>query len=160
MLYFIIPVDVYYGFWRSNAVTNKGQDPGPPRPIVSYANRMGAAKDMPLLTWRADGYECCGTAVAHEQRTNASLRETTQDVAAREKGDEKELERGKKGALNQNKKTWNLGADVEIPGHKETSVRKESSDSTNVRKDHSLKKVTTKDGRMASRKAGTHQPLG
>ena len=84
-----MPVDVYYGFWTINAVTNKGQDPRPPRPIVSYADRMGVAKDMPLLKRRADGYECWGTTVAHEQSTNASLRETTQDVAAREKGDEK-----------------------------------------------------------------------
>ena len=56
-----------------------------------------------MEVWRADGYECWGTAVAHEQRTNASLRETTQDVAATEKGDEKEPGRRKKGALNQNK---------------------------------------------------------
>ena len=108
MFYFVIPVDVYDVFWTSNAVTNKGQDPGPPRPIVSYADRMGAAKDMPLLKWRADGYECWGTTVALEQRTNASLRETTQDVAAREKRDEKELERRKMGALNQNKKSGTL----------------------------------------------------
>ena len=64
----VIPVDVYYGFWTSNAVSNKGQDPGPPRPIVSYADRMGAARDMPLMTWRAGGYECWGAVVAHEQR--------------------------------------------------------------------------------------------
>ena len=31
---------------------------------------------------------------------------------------------GKKGALSQNKKAWNFGGDVEIPGHKATSVRK------------------------------------
>ena len=106
---------------------------------------MGSAKDMPLIKWRADGYECWGTAVAHEQRTNASLRETTQGVAAREKGDEKEPERREKGALSQNKRAWNFGAEAEIPGHKATSVRKESSDSTKVRKDHSLKKGKTKE---------------
>ena len=155
MFYPIISVDVFYDFWTSNAVTNKGQDPGPPRPIVAYEDRMGSAKDMPLIKWRnEDGYECWGTSVSHEQRTNASLRETTQDVAAREIGDQKEFERRAKEVLNQHKKAWNFGADVEIPGHKATSVRKESSDSTKVRKDHSLKKGETKerqDGQPKSR---------
>ena len=119
-----------------------------------YEDRMGVAKDLELLTWRSEGYEYKGIAAAHQERTNASLREATLDIEAREKGDEKEPERRKKGASNQNKKTWNFGTGVEIPAHKATSVRKESSDSTKVGKDHSLKKGKTKerqDGQAKSR---------
>ena len=99
---------------------------------------------MPLIKWRnGDGYECEGTLEAHQQSINASLRETSQDVEAREKGDKKEPERRQKGALSLNKKAMNFGDDTEIPSQKAASVRKESSESTKVRKD-SLKKGRTK----------------
>ena len=161
MFYSVISVDVFYGFWKSNAVTNKGQTPGPPRPMVSYEDRMGSAKDMPLIKWRnEDGYECEGTSVAYEERINASLRETSQDVAAREKGDKKESERRKKGALSQNKKAMNFGADTQMPSHRAASVRKESSESTKVRKDHSLKKGRTKEKQDGQPKSTGSPALG
>ena len=105
LIYSVISVDLFYGFWKCNAVTNKGQDPGPPGPIVPYKDRMGSAKDLALIKWRnEDGYECEGSLEAHQQSINASLRETSQDVEAREKGDKKEPERRQNGALSQNKK--------------------------------------------------------
>ena len=94
MLYSVVSVDIFYGFWRCNAVTNKGKDPGPPVPIVRYKDRMGAARDELLIKWgNEDGTQCEGTLEAHQQSVNASLRETSQDVVAREKGDAKESER-------------------------------------------------------------------
>ena len=161
MIYSVISVDVIYGFWKSNAVTNKGQNPGPPRPMVSYEDRMGSAKDMPLIKWRnEDGYECEGTSEAHQQSINASLRETSQDVEAREKGDKKEPGRRQKEALSQNKKAMNFGDDTEIPSQKAASVRKESSESTKVRKDVLKKGKTKKKTKMPSAKVQAHRPLG
>ena len=75
------------GLLENNAVTNKGQDPGPPGPTIPYEDRMGVDKDLELLTWRSEGHEYQGVAAAHQERTNASLRETTQDIEAREKGE-------------------------------------------------------------------------
>ena len=111
LLYSVISAGLFYGFWKCNAVANKGQDPGPPGPTVPYNDRMGSAKDLPLIKWRnEDGYECEGNLEAHQQSINASLRETSQDVEAREKGDKKELERRQKGALRLNKKALNFSA--------------------------------------------------
>ena len=144
LLYSLVSVEVFYGLWKWNAVTNKGKNPGPPGPTVPYKDRMRLAKDLPLIKWRnEDGCECKGTLEAHQQGINASLRETSQDVEAKDKGDEKEPERKQKVALSLNKKAMNFGDDTEIPNQKAASVRKESSESTNVRKD-SLKKGGTK----------------
>ena len=99
------------GILENNAVTNKGQDAGPPGPTIPYEDRMGVDKDLALLNWRSEGYEYQGTAAAPQERTNASLRETTQDIDAREKGKETKLESRKKRAANQNRRTWTMGTD-------------------------------------------------
>ena len=41
VLYFTIPADVFWQFWKNNAVTNGGQDPGLPGPTIPYKDRMG-----------------------------------------------------------------------------------------------------------------------
>ena len=111
-----ISVEVFYDVWQHNAKTNKGQDPGPPRPIVSYQDRLGAVKDMPLVTWRnEDGTECKGTSAAHQQKINATLRETSRDPEAKGKGEDKELERRKKSALNQNEMVLELATTRKPP---------------------------------------------
>ena len=86
LLYCTIPVDVYCDFWTNDAVTNKGQVPGPPGPTIPYEDRMGVDKDLELLNWKSKGYEYQGAAAAHQKRTNANLSETTQDIDAKEKG--------------------------------------------------------------------------
>ena len=135
-----ICVEVFYDLWQANARTNKGQDPGPPRPIVSYQDRMGADKDMPLITWRNEyGTECKGTFAVHQQKINATLRETSRDPEAEGKGQDKEFERRKTSALNQNKKAMTFGDDKDTPSHKATSVRRESSERTKVGKYHFVK---------------------
>ena len=89
MFYCTIPADVFWDFWKNNAVTNGGQDPGLPGPTIFYEDRMGVAKDLELLTWRSEGYEYKGTAATDQERTNASLRETTLDIDARETTEKK-----------------------------------------------------------------------
>ena len=96
MLYVEIPADIFLQLWQQNAMTNGDQDPGHPGPPISYEDRLGLAKDLPLLKWRAEGYDYQGTAAAHQERTNASLREATLDIEAREKGQQESLKAGRK----------------------------------------------------------------
>ena len=91
MLYAEIPADFVWQIWQNNASTNGDQDLGHPGPPIPYEDRLGAAKDLPLLKWRAEGYDYQGIAAAHQERTNASLREATLDIEAREKADTKRV---------------------------------------------------------------------
>ena len=134
MLYADIPKDIYWQLLQNNAQTNGGQDPGHPGPPISYEDRLGVAKDLPLLTCRAEGYEYKGIAAAHQERTNASLREATTHIEARKKGRKNEFESKKRAAANQTRRTLNMGTDEEVLGRKTSSARKESSDSSKVRK--------------------------
>ena len=145
---------MFDGFWRCNADTNKGKDPGPPVPIVPYKDRMGAARDELLIKLRnEDGTPCEGTLEAHQQGVKASLRETSQDVVARDKGDEKEAERRQKSVMSLNKKTkdkkaTNPGSDTEVSSQKPASVRNDNSDITKARTS-SLKKEKTNENQDA-----------
>ena len=77
-------------------MTNGDPDPGQPGPPIPYEDRLGCAKDLPLLTWRAGGFEYQGNEEAHQERTDASLRDATLDIEAREKWEQSELESRKK----------------------------------------------------------------
>ena len=68
-----------------------------------------------MVTWRNEqGTECKGTAAVHQQKVDATLRETSRDPTAKVTGEDKELERRKKSALTQNKKAMDFG-DTRIP---------------------------------------------
>ena len=127
-------------------LTNGDQDPGHPGPPISYEDRLGCATDLPLLKWRAGGFDYQGIEEAHQERTDASLREATLDIEAREKGKQREFERRKKAAANQNRRTkTNMGIDEGASGQRTSSSRKESSDGSKVRKDKLFKKSRSKD---------------
>ena len=80
---------------------------------------------------------------------NASFRETSQDVVAREKGDAKESERRMSfNKMTKDEKATNLGSDTEVPSRKPASVRKDSSDSTKARTS-SLKREKTNENQYA-----------
>ena len=96
MLYGEIPVSIFWQFWQQNAMTNGDQDPGHPGPPILYEDKLGCAKDFPLHTWRAGGFDYQGTEEAHQEMTDASLRDATIDIEAREKGEQSELESRKK----------------------------------------------------------------
>ena len=84
MLYAEIPADIVWPFWQQNALTNGDQDPGHPGPPIPYEDRLGCAKDLPLLKWRAGGFDYQGIEEAHQERTGASLRDATLDIEAGE----------------------------------------------------------------------------
>ena len=71
--------------WQNNAATNGSQYLGHPGPPIFYENKLSVAKDLPALTWRVEGYEYKGSAAAHQERTNACVRETTLYIEARSK---------------------------------------------------------------------------
>ena len=82
---------------------------------------------------------CCGTKDVYQQGLEASLRDTSQDVDARKRGDSKEFERRQKSALAlnnmscKNQKTPSVISDQEAQVGKAASVRKDRSDCTKVR---------------------------
>ena len=120
-----IPVSVFYGFWQSNARTNKEQDPGTPPPIVPYQDRLGPNTGLQLVTWRnKDSYECKGTKAAHQQAMQATLREVSQYQVAKEKRDHKEADRRRLSAVNQNRKAMKFGNDEELSKDKGTAARR------------------------------------
>ena len=87
-----ISVEAFYDVWQHNAKTNKGKDPGPPRPIVPYQDRLGEDQGKPLVTWRnEEGTECKGTAAVHKQTNDATLRETSRNPKAKVTGEDKEF---------------------------------------------------------------------
>ena len=119
MLYGEIPVSIFWQFWQQNAMTNGDQDPGHPGPPIPYEDRLGCAKDLPLLIWRAGGFDYKGAEEAHQERTGASLRYATLDIEAREKGEQSELESRKNTAANQNRRTkTNIGTDERTSGRR------------------------------------------
>ena len=122
-----ISMSAFYGFWQANARTNKGQDPGTPIPIVPYQDRLGFNRGFQLVTWRnEDNFECKGTKAAHQQAIQASLREASHDPVAKEKGDDKEPDRRRLSAINQNKKAMKFGDDETPPKTKEPPRREKA----------------------------------
>ena len=149
-----ISAEVFYDGWQHNAKTNKGKDPGPPKPIVPYQDRLGEDKGKELVTWRnEEGTECKGTTALHKQQIAASLRETSRDPKAKVTGEDKELQRREKSALNQNKMALDFGDDNEASSRKATSARRGSAEITKVRKDHFVKTGKAKERQESPTKA-------
>ena len=124
-----ISVSAFYGFWQANARTNKGQDPGPPPPIVPYQDRLGQNRGLKLVKWRnEDNFECKGTNAAHQQAIEETRREASLDPVAKERGASKEADRRKQSAVNQNRTAMKFGDDEESDKDKGTAAKRDISE--------------------------------
>ena len=98
-----------------------------------------------MIKWRAGGFDYQGIEEAHQERTDASLREVALDIEARKKGNKASSKSGQHAAANQNRRTnTNIGTEEGTSGRRTSSSRKESSDGSKVRKDQLFKKSRSK----------------
>ena len=112
-----IPVSAFYGFWQANARTNKGQDPGPPPPIVPYQDRLGPNRGLQLVTWRNKGsFEWKGTTASSTSARDPSdsQRSIARPNGKRKGDDDKEADRRRMSAVNQNNNAMKFGNDEEL----------------------------------------------